>query len=63
MVKKWIEITNEEMLKHYKQWQKFYGRNNLKDYFFFITYAVPEDWKVKEGIVYRKLQLWSEARP
>lgn len=54
MVKKWIEMTNDEVLKQYKSFQEVFGKNSLKEYFFFMTYA-SEDFKVKEGIIYRKL--------
>ena len=54
MAKKWIEMTNEEILKQYKSFQKMFGKNSLKEFFFFISYA-SEDFKIKEGDVYKKL--------
>jgi len=52
-MKKWIEMTNEQVLKQYKSFQHIFGKNNLKDFFFFMSYA-SEDFKIKEGIVYKK---------
>lgn len=53
--RKWIEVSNDELLAHYNNWQKMFGKDALKDYFFFIAYAVPEDWKIKEGVVYKRV--------